>query len=291
MEIVKRSSRMKSVMNRLRAERKKIGFVPTMGALHEGHLSLIQQAGKIADAVVLSIFVNPTQFGPNEDFERYPRDLPRDADYVSTMGVDYIYAPTNEDIYPPGFSTYVNVEGLGDVFCGRSRPGHLRGVATVMTIFFNVVRPDFVFLSQRDYQHSVIIRQLVRDLHMDAEVVVCPAVREPDGLVASSRNVYLNPEERRAATVIYRSLMKAAAMVESGERNTARIIEAIREVIQSEPLAQIDYTAVVDPDTLEPVDEIGSSTVIAMVAAFIGATRLVDNIFLNPPMHSEGRKQ
>src|SRR5437016_4755716 len=195
MEIVNRSSRMRSICHKLRADGQRIGFVPTMGALHEGHLSLIREARKMADKVIVSIFVNPVQFGPQEDYLQYPRDLARDADLAATVGIDYIFAPTVEDIYPPGFGTYVSVDGVSDKLCGKSRPGHFRGVATVVSILLNVIRPHFAFFGQKDAQQTVVIKRMVRDLKIDVEIVVSPIVREADGLALSSRNAYLKPEE------------------------------------------------------------------------------------------------
>lgn len=282
MEIVTRSSRMRAISQKLREEGKRIGFVPTMGALHEGHLSLIRETRKMADVVVLSIFVNPAQFAPAEDFESYPRDLARDADRVSTLGVDYIFAPNVEDIYAPGFNTWVEVAGLSDKLCGASRPGHFRGVCTVVNILFNVVRPDFAFFGQKDAQQAIIIKRMVKDLRIGVEIVVCPIIREADGLALSSRNAYLNPEEREAALCLSRSLTRCSQLFSEGERNSALLIQEMQRVISTEPLATVDYVAIVHPDNLEPAETIEKNPVLAAVAVWIGKTRLIDNVVINP---------
>jgi len=282
MEIVTRSSRMRSICHKLRADGQRIGFVPTMGALHEGHLSLIREARKMVDKVVVSIFVNPVQFGPNEDYLRYPRDLARDADLAATVDADYIFAPAVEDIYPPGFSTYINIEGLSDKLCGKSRPGHFRGVATVVSILLNVVRPHFAFFGQKDAQQTVVIKRMVKDLKTDVEIVVSPTVREADGLAMSSRNAYLTPVERKAAPVIFKALQQVKTLVDQGTNGADDLEAAIRDTIASEPLIKIDYVGIVDSETLESVDEIADRTIIVALAAFIGKTRLIDNIFLTP---------
>src|SRR6266550_8593278 len=226
MEIINRRKRMMSVARRLRREENRnIGLVPTMGALHEGHLSLIHGARALCDVVVASVFVNPTQFGPNEDFGSYPRDLTRDSALLAEYNVDYVFAPTVEEIYPPGFSTYVTVEGVSDELEGASRPGHFRGVTTVVAILFNVVKPDFAFFGQKDAQQAVLIKRMVRDLAFSTEIVVLPIVREESGLAMSSRNNYLNDEQRRAASVLNRALSDAREAYEEGEHNSTRLIE------------------------------------------------------------------
>ena len=282
MEIINRIPRMMLLAREIRAEGRRLGFVPTLGALHEGHLSLMSLAREMSDTVVVSIFVNPSQFGPNEDFERYPRDLARDAELAFTRGVDFIFAPTPEEIYPEGFSTYVTVEGLSDLLEGASRPGHFRGVTTVVSKLFNIVHPHFAFFGRKDAQQVVVIKRMVRDLAMDVEIVVGPTVREEDGLALSSRNVYLSTEERKAATVLRQALERSRTMYNSGERDATRLISSMRSLIEAEPLARVDYVAITDTASLQPVETIPNDrpTLISL-AAFIGSTRLIDNIVLN----------
>jgi pantoate--beta-alanine ligase len=281
MEIINRRKRMMSVARKLRREENRtIGFVPTMGALHEGHLSLIHEARALCDVVVVSIFVNPTQFGPSEDFDAYPRDLTRDAGLLSEYNVDYVFAPTVAEIYPEGFSTFVTVEGLTDKLEGASRPGHFRGVTTVVTILLNIVRPDFAFFGQKDAQQAITIKRLVRDLAFRTEVVIAPIVREESGLAMSSRNGYLSDQERRAATVLNRALMNAVAAFENGERSGSRLLEIAGATIDEEPLARIDYISINDTETLEPIDRIEESPALLSLAAFVGKTRLIDNVIL-----------
>src|SRR3989440_4444979 len=242
MEIINRRRRMMSVARKLRREENRtIGLVPTMGALHEGHLSLIHEARALCDVVVVSVFVNPTQFGPAEDFKSYPRDLTRDAALLAEYNVDYVFAPAVDEIYPPGFSTYVTVEGLSNELEGAARPGHFRGVTTVVTILLNAVRPNFAFFGQKDAQQAIIIKQMVRDLAFEAEIVVLPIVREESGLALSSRNAYLDPEQRQAAAVINGALLRARATYDDGEHNATRLICMVREQIEKEALARIVY--------------------------------------------------
>jgi pantoate--beta-alanine ligase len=281
MEIINRRKRMMSVARKLRREQNRtIGFVPTMGSLHEGHLSLIHEARTMCDVVVVSVFVNPAQFSPAEDFNAYPRDLTRDAALLAEYNVDYVFAPTVEEIYPPGFSTYVMVEGASDELEGASRPGHFRGVTTVVAILFNAVKPDFAFFGQKDAQQAILIKRMVRDLAFNTEIVVLPIVREPSGLAMSSRNNYLNDEQRRAATVLNRALMRAREAYEEGEHNTARLVELVREAIENEPLARIDYANVNDAETLEQLDKIDDRLALVSLAVFVGKTRLIDNVVL-----------
>jgi len=281
MEIITRAARMHSVACKFAAEEKPIGFVPTMGGLHEGHLSLVREARRMADAVIVSIFVNPTQFRPGEDLDRYPRDLARDADLLTPIGVDYIFAPSVEEIYPKGFSTWVTVEGLSDKLEGAARPGHFRGVATVLSILFNIIHPKFAFMGQKDAQQTVIAKKLVRDLHLPVEVVVLPTVREPDGLALGTRNQYLTPEERRAATVLYRALNVAEDEFADGERDASRLIRAMQKEIAREPLARTDYIAITDSERLEPIDNLAGRSALVSLAVYIGTTRLIDNLILN----------
>jgi pantoate--beta-alanine ligase len=281
MEIINRRKRMMSVARKLRREENRtIGFVPTMGALHEGHLSLIHEARAMCDIVVVSVFVNPAQFGPAEDFGSYPRDLTRDAALLAEYNVDYVFAPTVEEIYPPGFSTYVTVEGLSDQLEGASRTGHFRGVTTVVAILFNVVKPDFAFFGQKDAQQAVLIKRMVRDLALNTEIVVLPVFREASGLAMSSRNNYLDNEQRRAAAVLHRALSKAGAAYEEGEHSAARLAELVRTTIEKEPLARIDYVSVNDAETLDQLDRIEDRPALVSLAVFIGKTRLIDNVVL-----------
>lgn len=281
MEIINRRQRMASLARKLRRENKVIGLVPTMGALHEGHLSLVKEAKQRCDIVIVSIFVNPAQFNENDDFAKYPRDLTGDAAILSEYQVDYVFAPDTEEIYGENFSTYVYVENLTETLEGASRPGHFRGVATIVTILFNTIRPDFAFFGQKDAQQVAIIKRLTQDLGFDTEIVVSPIVREESGLAMSSRNRRLSEDEKRAAAVIYRALREAKMAAREGERNAVRIAEKVREQIEREPLARLDYVAVVDNETLEPIDRIGENPVLVAVAVFFGKTRLIDNTVLN----------
>lgn len=281
MEIINRRKRMSSLARKLRREQNRtIGFVPTMGALHEGHLSLIHEARAMCDIVVVSVFVNPTQFGPSEDFAAYPRDLTRDSALLAEYNVDYVFAPTVEEIYPAGFSTYVSVEGLSEGLEGAARPGHFRGVTTVVAILLNTIKPDFVFFGQKDAQQAAVIKQMVRDLGFAAEMVVVPIVREESGLAMSSRNNYLSSAERKAAAVLNRSLSQAREAYNGGEHHAARLIELVRATIEQEPLARIDYISANDADTLEKLDKIDERPALLSLAVHIGKTRLIDNVVL-----------
>ncbi len=259
-----------------------IHFVPTMGYFHEGHLSLMRRAKADEGAVIVSIFVNPLQFGPQEDYEHYPRDFERDRQMAESVGVDALFYPEVSEIYPPGFQTEVRVKQLSQPLCGRSRPGHFEGVATVVLKLFNIVTPDRAYFGEKDYQQMRIIQQMVRDLNLPVQIVPCPIVREPDGLAMSSRNVYLSPAERQAATVLYRSLQWAREQVQSGEQDAVRIQRGVYERLAREPLAQIDYVELVDAKTLEPVNRIERPTLLAL-AVYFGKARLIDNIVLVPP--------
>lgn len=284
MEIINRRQRMASVARKLRREEDKtIGLVPTMGALHEGHLSLVREARRMCDVVVVSVFVNPTQFGPGEDFDRYPRDLTNDTCLLSDYNVEYIFAPAVEEIYPKNFATYVNVEGLSEQYEGAARPGHFRGVATVLTVLFNTVRPDFAFFGQKDAQQTLVVRRLVRDLAFDTEIVVLPTVREESGLALSSRNAFLSKDERKAATVLYRALSQAREVYKEGERHPKRLAETVRALVEAEPLARLDYVTVADAETMEKFDRINDERpVLIAVAVRLGPTRLIDNIIIQP---------
>jgi pantoate--beta-alanine ligase len=259
---------------------RRIGFVPTMGALHEGHLSLMRAARAQCDTLVVSIFVNPTQFGPSEDFEKYPRDLDRDAALLTGEGVDYLFAPRVKDIYPDGFSTYITVEGLSEQLEGASRHGHFRGVATVVAVLLNIVRPDVAFFGQKDAQQAAVLKRMVRDLAFDTTVIVLPIVREESGLALSSRNAYLSDAEKRAATVLHRGLSQAAAAYEAGERNGARLLEMVRSTIGSQSLARVDYISLNDAETLAPLEDIADRPALLSLAVYLGKTRLIDNMVL-----------
>jgi pantoate--beta-alanine ligase len=280
MEIVGSPERMRALSRELRAQGERLGFVPTMGALHEGHLSLIHRARRVTSRVVVSIFVNPAQFGPQEDFRSYPRNPERDAERARLAGADVLYNPDARDVYPPGYRTYVAVEGLGTTLEGASRPGHFRGVATIVAKLLGRVAPHIVFLGQKDAQQAVLLRKMIRDLEMDIEIEVCPTVREEDGLAMSSRNAYLDPEERRIAPILYRALRRAeTAVAKEGERNAARVVTLIQEVLAQEPRVTLDYAAVVDAQTLRPLERLRGE-VLVPAAVRIGATRLIDNVIL-----------
>ena len=281
MEIINRKQRMASLARKLRRENKTIGLVPTMGALHEGHLRLVEEARQMCDVVIVSIFVNPTQFNDKKDLEKYPRDLTTDAALLTEYRVDYIFAPDEQEIYPEGFSTYVYVENLTETLEGASRPGHFRGVATVVTILFNTIRPDFAFFGQKDAQQVAVIKRLTVDLGFDTEIVVIPIVREESGLAMSSRNRLLSDDERERASIIYKGLRDAKLAARNGERNAANLAEIVRKTIETEPLALIDYVAVVDNETLEPVEKVGETPVLIAVAARFANVRLIDNTILN----------
>lgn len=255
------------------------GLVPTMGYLHEGHLSLVRRARAENDHVAVSIFVNPTQFGPHEDLDRYPRDLNRDLSLLEPLGVDLVLAPPVEEMYPPGFQTKVVVEDVARPLEGAARPGHFVGVATIVCKLFNIFQPDRAYFGQKDAQQVVVIRRMARDLDFDLEIVVCPTVRESDGLAMSSRNMYLSPKERRAATVLFRALSAAQAAWQAGERDGERLRQRMRAVLTSEPLARPDYVSIADPDTLAELDQVGERA-LASLAVRIGATRLIDNLIL-----------
>jgi pantoate--beta-alanine ligase len=282
MEIINRRQRMASITRKLRRENKTVGFVATMGALHEGHLSLVAEARQMSDIVIVSIFVNPTQFNEQEDYNKYPRDLTADAAVLTDYQVDYIFAPEAQEIYPENFSTFVYVENLTETLEGAARPGHFRGVATIVTILFNTIRPDFAFFGQKDAQQTAVIKRLTQDLGFDTEIIVAPTVREESGLAMSSRNVRLSDEERQKASVIYRALREAKAAAREGERNTAHLAEIVRRKIESEPLSQIDYIAIVDNETLEPIEKIRENAALVAVAVRFGKVRLIDNVILNP---------
>jgi len=256
-----------------------VGLVPTMGYLHEGHLSLVRRAKGECDHVAVSIFVNPTQFGPQEDLSRYPRDLDRDLGLLAPLGVDLVWVPAAESMYPPGYQTWVEVEAVTRPLEGAMRPGHFRGVTTVVAKLFNAVQPDKAYFGQKDAQQAAVLRRMTRDLDFPIEIVVCPIVREPDGLALSSRNVYLDPEQRKAATVLYRSLSTAKNAYERGERDAEKLRQVLKDVLATEPLAQMQYVSCADYDTLEELDQVTGKTLLSM-AVFMGKTRLIDNFVL-----------
>lgn len=254
-------------------------MVPTMGALHEGHLSLIRAARAASDVVVASIFVNPTQFGPNEDLAKYPRSFEHDRELLERGSVDFLFAPEVEEMYPAGTLTSVTVEEMSEKLDGRSRPGHFRGVTTVVAKLFHIVEPDLALFGQKDAAQLAIIRRMVCDLDLPVDIVACPIVREPDGLAMSSRNAYLNADQRKQALVLRRSLGRVEQLADAGERDAARLLEAGREELSREPAVRLDYFEIVNPDTLDPVKDISGST-LAAVAAYVGNTRLIDNVLL-----------
>jgi len=270
---------MKQVSRQARIEGSPLGFVPTMGALHEGHMSLVRAAQSECRPVVASIFVNPTQFAPGEDFQKYPRTFESDRAKLDVAGVDYLFAPGADEMYPPGFQTWVNIDGLADRLDGRVRPGHFRGVLTVVLKLLEIVQPQKAFFGRKDAQQARLIQQMARDFHLDSEIIVCPIVREPDGLAQSSRNKYLSPEERRAAVVLYRALDTIRESIASGQRDALRLTAAMRDVIRKEPLADPDYVELVDAQTLEPVTFL-RGTCLAMLSVRINATRLLDNLWI-----------
>jgi pantoate--beta-alanine ligase len=272
---------MKEYVRGARAEGRVIGLVPTMGALHEGHTALVARARRECSRVIASVFVNPKQFGPKEDYKKYPRDLEKDAKTLGEVGVDVLFAPETGDIYPDGFRTYVNVEGISERLEGRSRPGHFRGVSTVVLKLFEIVQPHFAYFGRKDAQQVQIISEMVRNLNLDTEIVVCPVVREADGLALSSRNAYLSAEERKAATVLHRALVAARDELSRGVRDALQLQTAMRQILEAEPLANVDYAEIVSADTFEPVVRVARPS-FALLAVFIGKTRLIDNLLVEP---------
>ena len=280
MKIIKTIKQVRQIIALQKKQGKRIGFVPTMGALHEGHLSLIRMAKKHSDFVVVSIFVNPTQFGPKEDYKKYPRNLKKDAALCQSAGADLIFSPSPEEIYPKGFSTYIDVEGLTQGLCGVSRPGHFRGVATVVAKLFNIVQPDAAVFGQKDAQQLAVIRRMTADLDLPVKIIGAPIVREGDGLAMSSRNAYLTLEERAEAPTLYRALLKAKALADSGQRTAGRIKGEIKKILYRDaPLAEIDYIEIVDNETLKPVKQIKKNTLIALAVKLPNA-RLIDNLVI-----------
>ena len=279
MKTISFSTEITAISKQARGANKRVGFVPTMGALHAGHISLVRAARAQSDVVIVSIFVNPLQFGPKEDFSKYPRTLEHDTVLLAGENVDSVFAPAVEEMYPQGASTWVTVEGTTDRLDGRSRPGHFRGVSTVVAKLFHIVQPDLAFFGQKDAAQVAIIQKMVRDLNFDMRIVVCPTVREPDGLAMSSRNAYLDPTQRQQATTLYRALMRVQALADEGEHNSERLLAEGRQVITEETATRLDYFEIVDRATLEPVADTSGGALVA-VAAYVGETRLIDNIVL-----------
>lgn len=280
-EVVRGIEEMKAISEKFRSDGAIIGFVPTMGYFHEGHLSLMRRAKSECERVVVSLFVNPIQFGPQEDYERYPRDEERDAGLAEKEGVDILFIPSVEAMYPEGYATYVEVERLTKGLCGRFRPGHFRGVTTVVLKLFNIVKPHKAYFGMKDYQQLKVIEKMTKDLNLDVQIVPCPTVREPDGLAMSSRNAYLSQEERESASIIYKSLLYAQELFQKGETNAEKLREAIEDILKKEPLvSKIEYVEVVHPETLEGLENIGKEGALIAVAIYIGKARLIDNILL-----------
>jgi pantoate--beta-alanine ligase len=282
MEVIRTISWMKQTAQQARAENHVVGFIPTMGALHEGHLSLIRRAKMDCSRVYASIFLNPTQFGPNEDLSKYPRTFDSDVEKLTSAGVDVLFAPEPREIYPLAFRTYVTVEGLSERLEGKSRPGHFRGVATVVLKLFEIVQPHFAFFGRKDAQQVRILQQMAVDLNLNVEIIVCPIVREADGLALSSRNTYLSSEERQAATVLRRSLDEVRRQVNGGTRDALELQNPIRKTVAHESIARLDYSEIVDAETFEPVTRIGERPVYVLLAVYIGKTRLIDNLLIEP---------
>lgn len=280
MEVITTAGSMQVLSAELRRERH-IGFVPTMGFLHEGHLSLVDRARSLSDVVVVSIFVNPKQFGATEDFDTYPRDFKRDGMLLRERGADFIFYPKREDIYPPGFSTYVEVEGFDRTLCGLRRPKHMRGVATICMKLFNIVRPHIAVFGEKDYQQAVMIRRMVHDMNLDMKVVFSPTIREEDGLAVSSRNIYLTEKEREDAPILYKVLLEGRRLIEEGEDNPKKVIKKMSEIINSKKTAKIEYIEIVDSESMQILERINRPAVIAL-AVFFGRARLIDNIFVVP---------
>ena len=281
MQVVRTIAEIRAAVGALRAQGKTIGLVPTMGALHEGHLSLVRAAGAACDAVVATIFVNPTQFGPNEDFSKYPRTFEADCDKLTAEKVDLLFAPDTEEMYPAGATTFVAVEPIGDRLDGASRPGHFRGVATVVAKLFNIVAADKAFFGQKDAAQVAVLRRMVRDFNFNLELVVCPIVREPDGLAMSSRNRYLSAEDRERALVLHRALRHMEEKISIGVTSSSELIDIGLGVLAEDPDAKLDYLRIVDPDTLEDLPDVENGALIA-VAAGIGPARLIDNVLIPP---------
>ena len=281
MEIITRAPRLRSVAAKLAAEGKSIGLVPTMGALHEGHLHMIREAQRMTDAVIVTIFVNPQQFKSTAAFQAYPRDLAQDMETLKPLGVDYVFTPSETEMYPDGFASWVEVGVHDHEFEGAQRPDHFRGAATVLTIYFNLVQPKFVFMGQKDAHQTIIAKKMVRDLHSPVEIIVTPIVREADGVAMSSRNLKLTAEQRKALQVMPRALKAAEQLFNQGERSASKLTKVMRKELDAEPLARIDYIAVTDTEHLDPLDDVKDKASIISLAVYFGDTRLIDNLILN----------
>ena len=281
MEVIESISEMKNLVKKWKRQGLSIGFVPTMGYLHEGHLALVRRAKELSDRVVVSIFVNPIQFAPGEDYQRYPRDLERDKALLEKEGVDALFSPRVEEMYPPGFQTYVEVKELSSGLCGRYRPGHFVGVATVVLKLFNIVQPDIAVFGEKDYQQLKVIQRMVQDLNLDVKIIPHPTVREEDGLAMSSRNTYLSPEERKSAIALYKALNLAEELVNQGERRVATLKVKLKEFIESFPYTKVQYIEFVHPETLKEVERVDEPTLLAL-AVFVGEARLIDNKIIVP---------
>lgn len=281
MRVIKEIWEMHTISRQQRLTKETVGFVPTMGAFHPGHVSLMKKAKLGCDRVVVSIFVNPLQFGANEDYQQYPRDLERDCSIASQEAIDLLFLPDNKKFYPEGYASHVEVEKLGNMLCGASRPGHFRGVTTVVAKLFNIVKPDIAYFGQKDYQQALIIRKMVQDLAFDVEIEVLPIIRRRDGLAMSSRNAYLNKEEKRNARLLYQSLQTAEKLISDGERDVKNILLQTRQVL--EPTVRVDYINICNSQTLEPLTTLNSGKILIALAAFVGEVRLIDNILVDIP--------
>jgi pantoate--beta-alanine ligase len=279
MKICNTIDEMRFACRAVRREGKRLGFAPTMGALHQGHLALVRSAKNSCDITTASIFVNPTQFGPNEDLAKYPRSFERDCEFLKKEGLDILFAPSVEEMYPASAVTWVTVEELSSKLDGHSRPGHFRGVTTIVSKLFHIVEPDAAFFGQKDAAQVAIIRRMVKELNLPVEIVVCPIVREPDGLAMSSRNAYLDPQQRKEALVLHRALTRVKTLADAGEKNAAKLIAAARQEFAGKDSVRLDYLEIVNPESLDPVEDVSKGALIA-VAAFVGVTRLIDNILL-----------
>ncbi|HKT10519.1 MAG TPA: pantoate--beta-alanine ligase, partial [Terriglobia bacterium] len=281
MRLITSVSEMKALTRESRSRGKSVGLVPTMGALHKGHISLLRQAKQQCDAVVASVFVNPAQFGPKEDFDRYPRNLDKDFTLLSSCNIDTVFAPSTEEMYPEGFQTFVEPGQLAEIYEGASRPGHFRGVSTVVVKLFNIAQPDIAYFGQKDFQQAIVVRRLIEDLNLNVRLVLCPIVRDEDGLAVSSRNGYLKPARRKSALALSQSLRRAEEMVHSGESDARKILEEMRGVLQADPGVKADYVAIVNPLSFESVRRVTAGS-IALVAARVDTVRLIDNAILGP---------
>ncbi len=288
MKLVRSLGRITPALKQFPEKEKRIGFVPTMGAFHEGHISLIRKAKKENDVVVVSIFVNPTQFAPNEDYEKYPRDIRRDREKAKNAGCDILFCPDTGSMYPKGYNTYVEVKKAAALMCGRSRPGHFRGVTTICAKLFNIITPDTVYFGRKDYQQALIVKNMVNDLNMDLKIKILPIVREKSGIALSSRNRYLLPAQREDAKLLYQALKKARKIIRAGERDVSRIRSAIRKVL-NKPGINIDYISIASPDTLKRKRKIDENVLIAL-AAKIGKVRLIDNMLVGVGIKNKGAK-